>query len=280
MRTCLNSLAKRFPPRHVTDRLFPWIMVLLTTIGGIWILYEHNASNKVSRISKIIELYHQFSEPSIGNISLNDIQRELADVVGHIIDKTLCEHILERIPSVMRGYANFNNLNCKESYNRNRILKKYVDTVNKEQLRQRISNRINDTLRENDEDNIDKLLSHYRGVIACIQHDGCDEEAGFDIYKTNMIGFVNMSCMVTNERAIYWNTEPADIPIVNFLIRHGFGYDDFYCDHHADLVHDNFLKNVKEIWQRLTLYTTRIFNYWSFAFCPINYLVRPEPRQP
>lgn len=232
-------------------------MVLLTTIGGFWILYEHNASNKVSRIGKIIELYHQFSEPKIGDMSLNDFQRELANVVGLIIEEVQCEHIVEALPFVMRGYANFNNVNCKDVVGRNEIIEEFSDKIDKERVRQHIYKRINDTLLTTHVDNIDKLLSYYIGVIACIEHNGCDEDAGFDIYKINMIGFLNLSCMVTKERAKYWYTEPEDIPIANFLIRHGFGYDRFYCYHHADLVDDNFVNRAKDFWQRLMLFTTR-----------------------
>ena len=234
MRVGLNWLAMQFPPRHVTERIFPWIMILLTIIGGGWIVFEHNASNKVTRISKILDLHHEFTRHKIGKKSLNELQRDLVDIAGYIVDKIRCQRRLEVDSEYYKDYA---NLNCDNTEDIEIVLGIDTDEEYDTKLNERVYEEIHKIFSANDEyfENIDRLLAYYRVVIACIEHGGCHEYTGFEIYKDKMISFVNMACSTLNERAKDWNDTPPDTPIVKFLRKHEREEISFLCRHHGKL---------------------------------------------
>ena len=236
-------LSRRFPPKHVTDRVLPWLTIALVLVGGIFAVYEHLKNSNAARVIETIRLHQAFVMQTPSGKSLQSLQNRLIDGLGPLIDQRRCEYVLELAD---KGEVQLQpNVQCNDAKSHSIIAAIELQGQQRDELRRRLSDVEEQIVQENEEA-IQQLLGHYTTVIVCVKNAACNGESARDIYARDMIGFVNAFCSYFEKKGKEWKEPPADRLIAEFIVRYNLHRDAtlmqessrqklFRCDGHRAL---------------------------------------------
>ena len=187
-------------------------------IVGIWGVYhgaiEYIDSKNVSRVLESIHLHRQFVGNNSDSKSYRNLQVSLVNFVGNQTDTIICEYIKNN-ELKKKDQKSSCEANDFEKFNFH-----MKDNSKSKDFQKFYSMKISDEL-EIKNHNIHALLGHYIALIKCVDNNGCDGVTAFDIYRDDMIIFVNAFCQFFQNDSQLWNSNiAADRVIVNFLQFH------------------------------------------------------------
>jgi hypothetical protein len=224
-RAITGAFAKGLPPKHVTDRIVPWLTLTVTVVGvtiGLWQYIERNSNERVARV---VELHKTYIGLGSSTSSLSDLRRESeADQYKLAVD-VKCQFMKElNAKSDCRSDASFSP--DQRAALRGRIDKAVVTQFGSSETNRR---------------NLGKLLGFYLSLVTCVDQDACDTGAAVRFFASDILSFLNQNCPLIADEARRWRVEPPDIVLAKFLVKnkeefYSAGLDAgrqsmFLCDH-------------------------------------------------
>lgn len=260
MRKHAAALAKFLPPKIVTERIIPWITLLLGVFAGAFTLYQFSSNISGNKVAETITLYRSFMGISSNTQSIYALQNEvtgLNDELRNSIATTKCEYYATVISSNQLDSSD--TLKCGAN-DWVEIIKTIPLTPDqKKVLKSQVETTL-ESLKPTKEEaaNLHRIIGFYLAVVTCVKEGGCDRGTAVNLFASHMIDFINAHCVYFRAKANQWNGTPVDDAIVYFLTNSGVTIDRlrssdssrthiFFCPRHIDIetlsTLNRFIKN-------------------------------------
>jgi hypothetical protein len=214
LRRYIAQFATAFPPKAVSDRLLPYVTLLLAVAGGVSALIQYSNGLAIARVTATMELHKQFlSEtfrPAVKEFN------EFNTRANQIAPKARCEFIRDAIAKGEVSASSGTSLNCDKFDNAT------LTALDKVSLTDAQRDRLREfALWRRREVNppwpsIDQLELFYRSLIVCVERNNCSGDTAAALFAREMVTFVNATCDYDSPVAVGHTTNDE---IARFLVR-------------------------------------------------------------
>ena len=227
-RPLITRLAAAFPPKSVSDRLLPYVTLVLAVAAGTSALVQYGNNLAIARVSASLDLHKQFLSETF-----QKAKKEFAafdENVGAVAATARCEFIRNEVAKGALPAPAGVTLDCENLTDSMRIALQSIDIVGEQRTRLRdyVLSKVRDRL--SGTDGLAQLEIFFRSVIICVGRSNCDGETAAALFARDMVTFVNATCVfdppigqddTTNDeiarflvrwrvnKNIYWNRDPG-----------------------------------------------------------------------
>jgi|GEM_PF-6309967 len=197
-----ESILERIAPSSsYTDRIAPWVNILIVSIGLVVAYCEYNGKEKESKIERSLDFVRQFYTGG------NNLRSRL-DSISEEMRKM--HSLFQRPPEYY--------FQSKEHYNyeiRRRLRIKMLSVIKEKRL----------------EDEIRSIYFFFRYAIECSKNKICDDGTLIGNLKSDMVGYLNATCPCLIEWRSSWRNKEIN-EIFLYLAEHN--HQKYFCDEYRD----------------------------------------------
>lgn len=223
MRKGISLAARKLPPKHVVDRIMPWVALILSIVAGAFALYQYTSEIQSTKVLETIKLYREFVGSRPDTKSMFEVQKSLIDLndkLGSKIDKTRCSFIKE-LKEKNKIQTDIQTGNCDSEEIFTNLREVSLDNDQRRVLRENII-KIQNSYSTTNKIQLYRILGFYNSVVTCAKHNGCDENTITELFSEPIISFINAYCQVFEANAKKWGTDISEDDIlVRFLLDNG-----------------------------------------------------------
>lgn len=235
MRRLIIPIARGLPSRVVSDRVMPWIMLLLGVFGAGWTLYQYTNGVDIQRANTTLSIHRQFLDTfpdgaqSFTQVSDDDRVNEILQIRCAHYEQAVLDGLLPDTPHLPDcttvTAADFELLGQLSPL----VPQPVRDDIRKEMNRIKVGS-FADARR---------MMTFFRSLQVCVERHQCNFEITTELFAGDVVAFLNASCSVAEvdreferqgrilagfargllpDGVIPWNTDPSRIDL-------------FSCDH-------------------------------------------------
>lgn len=231
MRVVWLWLARRVPSRLVTNRLVPWITLVLGALGAGWTLFQYSDGVAIQRSNTTLAIHRQFlitfpdGAQNIAGSSAEALIDEILRVRCETYSSAMANGALkvdERLPL------------CKMVEQADMPLLDEIEQNAPEALREQIRLALESALLTR-AGPARRMMTYFRSLQVCVEHRQCDAEITSELFVGDLVAFLNLTCELAKRDAeffrqgrmlggfarsllpdgvIPWNTDPKRVDLL------------------------------------------------------------------
>lgn len=204
-RSMIAATARRFPPKHLADRLLPWTALLAAVIGAWAALYQYSNDLAIERYKTTLDMHKQF-RASNGDwyetllVDAKGVKVPFDQLVIGILT-IRCKVYEQSIASHEMVVGTLSLPKCDHLKTQHHVALDKFNTFVPPAVKKVIRDQMNTFMARDFQIKRTRFfdMSRYmRALIICIDHKTCDDETAIALFGAEMIGFVNNACQFSN----------------------------------------------------------------------------------
>lgn len=218
-------LARWFPTRRVSERILPWVTLMLATLGAVWTLFQYTNGVEIQRAETTLSIHRQFLDTfpdgaqGAGDMSEDALVGGVLMIRCEIYTLAVEDGLLPAEPALPDcGSVSMSDVSV-------------LDAVGED-----ASDALRDQIREEtamiggiNPPQARRMMTFFRSLQVCVEKGQCARDITTELFVGDIVAFLNATCRLANndteftrqglmlgafarellpDGAIPWNTDP------------------------------------------------------------------------